>query len=144
VMALLIERRRDEVIVTEEVVRAAATNRQSGEAVMTLLLERRVEGFDITQGLVKEVARSFRAKAMALLKRRRIQGVVAEVEVRAASGNRWSDEEVIELLLKQRVDDLDITQGLATEMAQSFGAPFKTWHNHLEQGLWHSFRKQLT
>jgi hypothetical protein len=38
-MALLLERRGDEVKITDEVVKAAAGNKRSGGEVMTLLLE---------------------------------------------------------------------------------------------------------
>jgi hypothetical protein len=55
VMTLLLERRGDGVPVTEEVVKAAAGNEESGEGVMTLLLKQRGDGVPIIEKAVKAV-----------------------------------------------------------------------------------------
>ena len=41
VMALLLDRRGDQIQITEDVVKAAASNGQNGKEVMALLLDRR-------------------------------------------------------------------------------------------------------
>lgn len=53
VMALLLDRRRDEITISETVVKAAARNRWSGEDVMALLLDRRGDEIIQTPGEVR-------------------------------------------------------------------------------------------
>ena len=53
VMALLLDRRGDQIQITEDVVKAAAENR---EEVMALLLDRRGDQIQITEDVVKAAA----------------------------------------------------------------------------------------
>ena len=90
-IALLLKQQGDEVRVIEEVVKATAGNRRSGEEVITILLKKRVQ-VKITEGLVIELARSFSARPMALLFEQRGDEVrVTEEVVKAAAGNRRSE-----------------------------------------------------
>ena len=56
VMALLLDRRGDQIQITEDVVEAAARNRGDGEEVMALLLDRRGDQIQITEDVVKAAA----------------------------------------------------------------------------------------
>jgi hypothetical protein len=55
-IALLLERGEDEIMITEEVVNAAAENRWSGKEMMSLLLEQRGDEIKITEEVVKAAA----------------------------------------------------------------------------------------
>ncbi|KAK2732923.1 hypothetical protein FQN57_002444, partial [Myotisia sp. PD_48] len=71
IMALLLDRRGDQVTITEEVVKAAARN-WNGEEIMTLLLDRRGDQVTITEEVVKAAARNWNGeKIMTLLLDRR-------------------------------------------------------------------------
>lgn len=72
-----------DLVITEDVVRAAAENENNGQQVMKALLENRGDEVRITESIVS-----------------------------AASGNWESGPEVIELLLKQRGDEVQITEGV--------------------------------
>ncbi|CAD6446264.1 b7a5bf77-39d6-4c44-a99b-040df980e6b2, partial [Sclerotinia trifoliorum] len=56
IMMLLLEKRGAEVVITEEVVKAAAENRYSGKEIMMLLLEKRGAEVVITEEVVKAAA----------------------------------------------------------------------------------------
>ena len=81
VMTLLLEQRGADVMITEEVVKAAAGNFWNGKEVMTLLLEQR--GADV---------------------------MITEEVVKAAAGNEGSGKEVMTFLLEQRGADVTITE----------------------------------
>jgi hypothetical protein len=55
-MALLLDRRGDQIQVTEDVVKAAASNERNGKEVMALLLDRRGDQIQITEDVVKAAA----------------------------------------------------------------------------------------
>ncbi|KAK4205473.1 ankyrin repeat-containing domain protein [Triangularia verruculosa] len=80
-MTLLLNRRGDQINITEEVVKAAAGNWQNGKEVMTLLLDRRGDQITITEEVVK-----------------------------AAAGNEGNGKEVMTLLLDRRGDHITITE----------------------------------
>ena len=70
---------------------------------MTLLLKQQGEGFQITEGLIIELARSFSARSMALLLKQRGGEVkVTEAVVKAAAENTESGKKVMAFLLKRR------------------------------------------
>jgi hypothetical protein len=79
-------------VISEEVVKAAAGNSWSGEAIIKLLLEQR--GPDVV--ITKEV-------------------------VKAAVGNSWSGEAVMKLLLEQRGPDVVISEEVVEIIAGKFG-----------------------
>ena len=72
-MTLLLDRRGDQIQITEDVVKAAAGNKGNRKEVMTLLLDRREDQIQITQDVI-----------------------------RAAVGNWDSGKEVMTLLLDHR------------------------------------------
>ncbi|KAF6841013.1 ankyrin domain protein [Colletotrichum musicola] len=80
-MELLLDRRGDQITITEEVVKAAVGNWQNGEQVIRLLLDRRGDQITITEEVVK-----------------------------AAAGNERNGKEVMELLLDRRGDQITITK----------------------------------
>ena len=55
-MALLLDRRGDQIQITEDVVKAAASNGWNGKEVMALLLDRRGDQIQITEDVVKAAA----------------------------------------------------------------------------------------
>jgi hypothetical protein len=69
VMALLLDRRGDNVKITEEVVKVAGNSLNSKE-VMTLLLHQRGEDVKITEEVVKSVAKTGHESVLNLLKQR--------------------------------------------------------------------------
>jgi len=68
---------------------------------MELLLKQQGEGFQITEGLIIELARLFSARSMALLLKRQGKVKITEGVVKAAAENIESGQEAIALLLKQ-------------------------------------------
>jgi predicted Fe-Mo cluster-binding NifX family protein len=70
------------------VVKAAAGNRKSGEAVIKLLLEQRGADVVITREVVEIIARQFgQGVIMALLNEKGADVVITEEVVKAAAGN---------------------------------------------------------
>lgn len=79
IMTLLLDRRGDQVFITEEVVKAAAGNDGNGKEIMTLLLDRRGDHVSITAEVVSAIAGRFDKETMALLlDRRRYQVSITE------------------------------------------------------------------
>ena len=84
-MALLLDRRGDQIEITEDVVKAAAGNRGNGKQVMALLLDRRGDQIKITDDIVE-----------------------------TAAGNRGNGEQVMELLLDRRGNQMSETSSVGT------------------------------
>ncbi|RYO78032.1 hypothetical protein DL764_010156 [Monosporascus ibericus] len=100
VMALLLDQRSAEVKITEEVVKAAARNADSGKDVMALLFDQRGDSTIVTPRLVETLAESFDAFAMKkLLTYCGDEVKITEKVVKAAAGNEYSGKEVMALLL---------------------------------------------
>ena len=105
VMALLLDRRGDEIPITGGVVKAAAENCYKGKDLITLLLDRRGNDIPITEEVVMAAVES--EKVMTLLLDRRGGDIqITEEVVKAAAGNTGS---VMKLLLDRR-DDIPITE----------------------------------
>jgi len=118
VMELLVERRGNEVHITEGMVRAAAGNLGSGEAVMKLLLDRKGSEVQITKEAVVQIAKSFSPETMELLLNRKGSEVqITEGVVRAAAGNEWSGKAVMKLLVDRKGNKVQITEGVVTAAA---------------------------
>jgi hypothetical protein len=121
-MTLLLDRRGDDVKITDEVVKAAAGNERSGEEVMTLLLDRRGDDVKITDEVVKAAAgneRSGKEVTILLLDRRGDDVKITDKVLKAAAGNEHSGEEVMTLLLNRRGDNVQITDDIVTAAATS-------------------------
>ncbi|KAH6653092.1 hypothetical protein BKA67DRAFT_536788 [Truncatella angustata] len=113
VMALLLEKRSNDVVVTKDIVKAAAGNVWNGKKVMALLLEERPDDVVITEEVVRAAAgNEWNGKeVMALLLEKRPDDVVITEEVvRAAAGNERNGKEAMALLLGKRPDDVVITE----------------------------------
>ena len=112
-MADFLEQRGDDVNITEEVVKAAAGNVESGKEVIVLLLEQRAEEVLIA------AARSGKEVMAVLLEQGGAKVKVTEEVVKAAVGNNCSGNEVIGLLLEQQREEVNITEEVFIAAAQS-------------------------
>ncbi|XP_044716492.1 NACHT domain-containing protein [Hirsutella rhossiliensis] len=124
VMTLLLDRRGDQITITDEVVKAAAGNFRNGKEVMALLLDRRGDQITITDGVVKAAAgnEDEGKEVMALLlDRRGDQITITDEVVKAAAGNSWNGKEVMALLLDQRGDQITITDEVVKAAAGNSG-----------------------
>ena len=142
VMSLLLERRGDEIQITEEVVKAAAGNPRNSETLMNLLLDRRAGEVKITEEVLKAAAGnpgtfwysnkiwSSGKEVMELLLDRRADEVrITDDVVKAAAGNPGSGRKVMELLLDRRADEVKITEEVVMVAA---GNPDSVWHSGKE------------
>ncbi|RYP74314.1 hypothetical protein DL770_007624 [Monosporascus sp. CRB-9-2] len=121
-MKKLLDQRGTEVKITEEVVKAAAGNRDSGKEMMALFLDQCSNSIIVTPGLVEALAESFDALAMKkLLDQRGTEVKITEDVVKAAAGN-GNGKEVMALLLDQRNNSIIVTPGLVKAFADSFDA----------------------
>ncbi|KAI9766642.1 MAG: hypothetical protein M1839_004797 [Geoglossum umbratile] len=142
----LLLQRKGEIEVTEEVVEAAASNKNSGMEIMQLLLGR--GDVQLTYGAVAAIARQFDAEVVELLLRRNDIEIgedimisiarrfdtkitrlllekkgyaeVTEAVVEAAAANRNNGKEVMELLLNNV--GFQITHGVVAAIARRFDA----------------------
>ncbi|KAF2176770.1 hypothetical protein K469DRAFT_645244 [Zopfia rhizophila CBS 207.26] len=122
-MRLLLERREDEVQITEKVVKAAAGNESSGQEIMRLLLERRGYEVHITEEVVKAAAgnrRSGKGVITVLLERRGDEVHITEEVVKAAVGNKWSGKGVMTLLLQRKENEVQITEEAVIQIVRRF------------------------
>ncbi|KAF2177501.1 HET-domain-containing protein [Zopfia rhizophila CBS 207.26] len=128
VMTLLLDRRGNDVqiteeAITEEVVKAAAGNRESGKGVMTLLLDRKGNNVQITEEVVKAAAgnEGNGKGVMTLLLDRRGNNVqITEEVVHAAAGNEGNGKGVITLLLDRKGNNVQITEETVVQITKSF------------------------
>jgi Ankyrin repeats (3 copies) len=100
---------RDEVKITEAVVKAAAGNKEIGEAVMALLLDKRGDEIKITEAVVVAAAEnedSGEAVMVLLLDKRGDEIKITKAVVEVAAGNEVSGEAVMALLLEKRPNDI--------------------------------------
>jgi len=87
-IVLLLDLKRDNVLVIEVVVKAAARNQGYGKEVMVLLFDRCGDKVKITEEVVKVAAGNLREEIMALLLERRGDEVkITEEVVKAAARN---------------------------------------------------------
>ncbi|KAH6970504.1 hypothetical protein BKA56DRAFT_678495 [Ilyonectria sp. MPI-CAGE-AT-0026] len=120
VMALLLDRRGDDIPVTEEVVKTAAGNSGNGKEVMALLLDRRGDDIPVTEEVVKAAAGNYQdgKEMMALLLDRRGGDItITEEVVKAAARNSGDGGEVMALLLDQRGDEITVTEEMVSIIA---------------------------
>jgi hypothetical protein len=121
VMALLLDRRRDDVPITQEVVVAAARN-YNGKEIMALLLDKRGDEVQVTQEVVVAAAGNYSGKEiMALLLDKRGDEVqVTQEVVVAAAGNYRNSKDIIELLFNKRGDKVQVTQEVVVAAAGNY------------------------
>jgi hypothetical protein len=118
VMTLLLDRRGDDVQITEEVLKAAAKN--SNEAIMTLLMDRRGDDVQITEKVVKAAASNWNGEVMALLLDRRGDDVQITEEVVKEAAANWNGKKAMTVLLDRRGDDVRITQEVVEKAAMNY------------------------
>ncbi|KAF6807599.1 heterokaryon incompatibility protein [Colletotrichum musicola] len=124
VMELLLDRRGDQITITEELVKAAAGNWFNGKEVIALLLDRRGDQITITEEVVKATVwngRNGKEVMALLLDRRGDQITITEEVVKAAAWNGKNGKEVMELLLDRRGDQITITEGVVKAAAGNGG-----------------------
>jgi alkylhydroperoxidase family enzyme len=122
VMALLLDRRKDDVPITQEVVVAAAGNHK-GKGIMELLLDKRGDEVQITQEVVVTAAQNkYNGKEiMALLLDKRGDKVqITQEVVIAAAQNKHNSKEIMALLLDKRRDEVQITQEVVIAAAGNY------------------------
>ncbi|KAJ5683416.1 ankyrin [Penicillium macrosclerotiorum] len=108
VLQLLLDRRGEDIQITEEVVKAAASNPFSNK-VLELLLDRRGEDIQITETVIISAIRNFRTPMLQLLLDRRGEDIqITEEIVNTAAFNRSKD--ALQLLLDRRGEDIQITE----------------------------------
>ncbi|EDN97566.1 hypothetical protein SS1G_12418 [Sclerotinia sclerotiorum 1980 UF-70] len=101
----------ERVLITEEVVKAAAGNLWSGKEVMMLLLDKRGADVVITEEVVKAAAENWESGTkvmMLLLEKRGADMVITEKMVKIIAGQ--CEKEVMMLLLEKRGADVIITE----------------------------------
>ncbi|KAM0175400.1 hypothetical protein ACHAPC_009643 [Botrytis cinerea] len=111
ILHILLGLKRENVIVTEEVVKAVAGNSRSGKEIMMLLLEERGAEVEITEEVVKAAAGNWKSGKeimMLLLKKREAKVVITEEVVKVVAGQ--FDERVMMLLLEKGGVEVVITE----------------------------------
>lgn len=124
VMGLLLDRRGDEVKVTEDVVKAAAGNTLGGGEMIRLLLGRRDAEVKITEDVVKvAVGNTGSGEEILglLLDRKDAEVKVTEDIVKAAAGNYLSGYVITRLLLDRRGEEIKVTQGILKAATENRG-----------------------
>ncbi|KAL7912268.1 hypothetical protein GGI35DRAFT_444828 [Trichoderma velutinum] len=116
VIALLLDRHGDQVIITEDIVKAAA-NIHTKE-VIALLLNRYGDQITITEDIVKAAAEGGKEVMALLLDQRGHQITITEDIVKAAAGN-YSNE-VMALLLDHRGHQITITEDIVKAAAGNY------------------------
>ncbi|GFF75827.1 vegetative incompatibility protein HET-E-1 [Aspergillus udagawae] len=113
IMALLLERRGDQIQITEDVVKAAARNWSSGEDIIILLLEQRGDQIQITEDVVKAAADNWISgkDIMALLLDRQGDQVHLTKKVVATIIKQF-DKSVVALLIDQQAYQIQITEDI--------------------------------
>ncbi|KAN0075032.1 Heterokaryon incompatibility protein (HET) domain containing protein [Elaphomyces granulatus] len=122
-MTLLLDRR-DDIPITEKMVKALAEKTSGDNKVLTLLLSRRGDNIPITEEVVKAAAGNWNSgnEVMTLLLDRRGDSIpITEEVVEAAAGNWNSGNKVMTLLLDRRGDKIPITEEVVKEAVGNTG-----------------------
>jgi hypothetical protein len=126
-IALLLDQRGTEVEITEDVVKAAAENWDSGKEIIALLLDRRGAEVKITENVVKAAAENWdsgKEIIALLLDRCGAEVKITEDVVKAAAENWDSGKEIIALLLDRCGAEVKITEDVVKAAAGNTG-----WQN---------------
>ncbi|OBS15059.1 hypothetical protein FPOA_14076 [Fusarium poae] len=122
ILALLFDKRGDEIQITEGVVEAAAGNIISGKEILALLLDKRGDEIQITESVVKAAAGNIISgkEILALLLDKRGDEIqITEGVVEAAAGNSRSGKEILALLLDKCGAKIQITESVVKAIARS-------------------------
>lgn len=119
VISLLLDRRGNEITITEEVLTAAARNKHSNKEMLALLLERRGDEITITEKVIDAVASNYGNRGdevmELLLNQRGDEITTTEKVVKAIMSNYrpyTRSAEVLKLLLDRQRDKIAITKGI--------------------------------
>lgn len=110
------------VRVTDEVVKAAAGNWESGEEIITLLLDQRGPEIKITEDVIIAAAGNWESgkEILALLLDQHNSEInITENIIIAAAGNRRNAKGIIALLLDQRSPEIKITENIIIAAAKN-------------------------
>jgi hypothetical protein len=118
VMEVLLDHRREEIEITEEVVKAAARN-ENGEKMFEFILDREGTGIKITEAVLIAAASRRKGIMKFLLDRRGDEIEITEAVLVAAA--EADNEDVIELLLNRRGNEIKTTEALI-EAAVTYNA----------------------
>ncbi|KAM0139052.1 hypothetical protein ACHAP3_003320 [Botrytis cinerea] len=121
ILHILLGLKRENVIVTEEVVKAVAGNWDGGKEIMMLLLEEREAEVKITEEVVKAAAENWESGkeiVILLLEKRGAETEITEEMVRVIA-DRF-DERVMMLLLEKRGAEIEITEEIVRVIADRF------------------------
>lgn len=116
-MTLLLDQRGDQIIITEDIVKAAAEN-ENGKEMMALLLDRRGDQITITEDVIKAAVRSrdYKGVMTLILDRRRDQIMITEKFMKTVAEN-LEGAELIPLLLDWLGERVHITEGIVKAAA---------------------------
>jgi hypothetical protein len=128
-LPLLLGLKEDNVLVTEEAVKAAAEDDYQGEEIMTLLLDQRGNKIKITEEVLIEAAWSKTTKVMELLLDRRGDEVKMTEKVLEAAA-RSKHQNMMKLLLDRRGDEIEITERVVAS-----AATVRIWKNSVVMEL---------
>lgn len=113
------------LVITEEVVEAAAENEGRGQEVMKALLDRQGNEFQITERVLRAAAGNWDSgqQVMALLLKRRADEVlITEEVVKTAFGNQYSGQQVMRAIFEHKGSEVQMTENVikaAIESGQS-------------------------
>jgi tetratricopeptide (TPR) repeat protein len=121
-ITLLLELKRDNIPVTEKVVKAAAENQEYSKEMMAALLDQRSNEVKITEEVVKAAAGNWWTGEdimTLLLDQRGTEFKITEEVVKAAAGNWHTGEAIMTLLLDQRGTEFKITEEVVKAAARN-------------------------
>lgn len=114
-MNQFLHRHRDQVPITEEMVKEAAGNMFHGKGIMRLLFEQRGDQIPITEEVMKAAVRNpWHGKDMTqmLFNQHGDQVPITGEVVKEAAGNSQYGKDIMQLLLNQRGDQVPITEAV--------------------------------
>jgi hypothetical protein len=115
VMELLLDRKGDEIKVTDSVVQEAAANEESGVAMMKLLIERRREEIKVTNDVMQNAARNGKSGLLiikllvAFLDHGGDEVMITGKVLESAAANWWSGLDIIQYLIDRKDIPVRIT-----------------------------------
>lgn len=128
IMAGILERQ--DVLVTEKMMRAAAAN-SNGKSVLALLLNKKGQDIEITEDILEAAARRNTDSLELLLDRLGRKVPITERVVKSAA--RWGGKSALETLLNMRGEDVQITEEVVIEAASNFSSSQETMQLLLDQ-----------
>ncbi|KAK2590299.1 hypothetical protein QQS21_012025 [Conoideocrella luteorostrata] len=121
-MTILLDQPRDEINVTQKVVRSAARNSEIGRELIELLLRKRGQDFSVTDDIVESAARNDNCgkEILALLlEQRGPEFIITDGVLQAAASNSNTGKEILAFLLEQRGPEFIITDGVLQAAASN-------------------------